>query len=208
MKTMNLIAVLLIGILIVGCSTTSTQRGQRSGLIGFSGKRLITYTDPSQPVDPGQTGLEGINGQSGPITLGTIADSEARKDSLEAIKTISENESVGIWGRGARGLGGRGINPNNNRAPAIEGVNGGFGRMENPFTYPIKVYVRGLGSPYVFRPGEVLELIVPHGRYEVVIYNGETGQLIGAEKLDTSYRTKQGDKEYDFNIRLDGNDLH
>lgn len=211
MKVMNCLAVLLIVVLMVGCSTTSSNFASMSGF-GFGGKRVIEQADPSRPVDPGQTGLAGINGQSGPyaaaVTLGTISNPEARKDSLEAIKTISENESIGIWGRGARVRGGQGLIGQNNRAPAIEGVNVGFGRMENPFPYPIKVYIRGLGSPHLFRPGEVLELHVPHGRYELVIYNAETGQLIGAEKLDTSYRSKLGDKSYDFNIWLDGNDLH
>lgn len=186
---------LLAVMFLAGCSTTMTPFGT-SSVLGIGG--MAKYADPSQKVDPSQTAYKGAEGHAAALALGDIENPEARADAKEAMIAVSENTS--IWGRGSRGMGTVGIN---GQLPIIAGSNGAFGRMYNPFEYPITVLVRGLGSPYTFGPGEEQELLVPPGKYDVVVYNAETRQLMGHNELNTAYRRKVGDKVYDFNIRLD-----
>ncbi|NCN07788.1 hypothetical protein GW933_03830 [Candidatus Falkowbacteria bacterium] len=193
-----LILVVIFEIMLIsGCATTMTPVGIQSGL--WTGNKVPMY-DPSQKVDPSQTANKGADGHAAALALGDIQNPEARTDAKEAMIAISENNS--FWGRGsgAIGIGGQ--------VPALAGQNGGFGRLYNPFEYPIRVIIRGLGSAYTFGPGEEQELLVPQGKYDVIVYNAESGQLIGHDTLDTSRRMKTGDKIYDFNIRLDGVDIH
>ncbi|MDO8669470.1 MAG: hypothetical protein Q7K65_04210 [Candidatus Buchananbacteria bacterium] len=195
--------VMLFVILFCGCSTTSSPFGLYSGL-GIGGGKMATYADPRLKVDPSQVAYKSSDGYAAALALGDISDPEARADAKDAMIAISDNSS--IWNRGSRNFGAtRGVS---DQAPALAGFDGGFGRIYNPFEYPVTVLIRGLGSPYTFGPGEEQELAVPYGRYDVVVYNAETGQLIGHERLDTSRRMKTGDHVYDFNIRLDGTDIH
>lgn len=183
--------------IISGCATTITPSGMQSGL--WTGNKVPMY-NPSQKVDPSQTANKGSDGHAAALALGDIQNPEARADAKEAMIAISENN--GFWSRGMRGV------SHNGQPPALAGTGGGFGRLYNPFEYPITVMIRGLGSPYTFGPGEEQELLVPHGKYDVIVYNTDSGQLIGHDTLDTSRRMKVGDKIYDFNIRLDGEDIH
>lgn len=197
MKQMLAVMVLMVVVLAAfGCSTTTTQFGMSSGMGG--GQRMAVYADPSRRVDPSQTAYKGASGHAAALALGDITDTEARQDAKEAMIAISENSS--FWNRGGRGLNSVGAS---GQVPTLAGTSGAFGRMYNPFEHPITVLIRGLGSPYTFGPGEEQEFSIPFGRYDVVVYNTETGQLMGHNKLDTSYRRKVGDKIYDFNMRVD-----
>lgn len=194
--TWSLIMVFLM-IFVSSCATTITPSGIQSGL--WTGNKVPIY-DPSQKVDPSQTANKSADGHAAALALGDIQDTAARADAKEAMIAISDNN--GLWGRSMRSIG------YNGQPPALAGTSGGFGRLYNPFEYPITVLIRGLGSPYTFGPGEEQELLVPYGKYDVIVYNTESGQLIGHDTLDTSRRMKVGDKIYDFNIRLDGEDIH
>lgn len=110
MRKFFLMFSLLLVVLGVGCSTTSTPFASHGELLQFSGREALKKVDPSAKIDPSQTAMVGINGPAGPyaaaIGAGSINDPEARTETLEAIKTISDNESYGGWGR--RGTGGHG----------------------------------------------------------------------------------------------------
>lgn len=195
----NLVILVVMVCLLAGCATTVTPFGTTSGL-GIGGGEMAKYADPTKKVDPSQTAYKGADSHAAALALGDIQDPAARADAKEALIAVSENTG---WG----GTFGRGRGVRSGVAPTIAGTNGGYGRLYNPFEYPIMVQIRGLGSPYTFGPGEEQELLVPYGKYDIVVYNAESGQLIGHDQIDTSHQTKVGDKVYDFNVRLDGTDI-
>ncbi|HNW09119.1 MAG TPA: hypothetical protein PK619_02395 [bacterium] len=103
MRKMFLAMCLLAVVAAFGCSTTSTPFASHGELLQFSGREALKKVDPTAKIDPSQTAMVGINGPAGPyaaaIGAGSISDSKARTETLEAIKTISDNESYGGWGR-------------------------------------------------------------------------------------------------------------
>jgi len=188
------VMIALVSLLLVGCATTVTPNGTQIGI--WTGNKMKKY-DPNIKVDSSQIANSGAYSHAVALALADIKDPEARADAKEAMIAISGNNPANIWRNGT------GIN--SNRPPAVLGVRGAFGRMYNPNKFPVRVAIRGLGSPYVFGPGEQLELVVPYGQYEVWTYNAETGSFLGKDKLDTSRRRfRVGDVTYDFQVSLDG----
>jgi len=199
----ELVTLVVVAVLLAGCATTITPNGLQSGI--WTGNKVPMY-NPSQRVDPSQTAYKGVEGHAAALALGDIDNPEARTDAKEAMIAISENAS--FWGRGSRGIGGFSTTNINGRAPVIAGTSGAYGRMYNPFEYPITVVIRGLGSPYTFGPGEEQELLLPHGKYDVVVYNTESRQLMGHNHFGTLFERKYADKVYNFNVRLDAESAH
>ncbi len=196
-----LVAIIFV-FLIAGCSTIDTQFGRYSGL-GIGSGQIGQNANPTLKVDPSQTAYKGAEGHAAALALGDIADPVARADAKEAMIAVSENDN--IWNRGVRGSnsGNIGAVDERGRSAVIAGISGAYGRMYNPFEYPITVVIVGLGSPYTFGPGEVQELLIPHGDYDAVVYNTSLHQMMGHNHFDTSTQKKWDDKIYNFIVRLD-----
>lgn len=198
----GLISMIVGLIFMAGCSTIDTQFARYSGL-GLGAGQLGELSDPTLKVDPSQTAYKGAEGHAAALALGDIVDPLARADAKEAMIAVSENDN--IWNRGIRGSnsGNIGTVDERGRSPVIAGTSGAYGRMYNPYEYRITVVIVGLGSPYTFGPGEVQELLIPHGEYDAVVYNTTSHQLMGHNHFGTSTQKKWADKIYNFIVRLD-----
>lgn len=200
-----LIVLVLVGLLATGCMTIDTPHGSQKSY-GWSSNQMAKHADPTQKIDPSQTAWKGYDGHAAALALGDIKDPAARADAKEAMIAVSENSNMNIWGYSKSGSNKVIGVMADGRPPTVLGSSGAFGAMYNPNKFPIIVQIRGLGSPYTFRPGETVKLIVPHGKYQIWVYNAETKNLLGTnDKLDTKWgRHRRGDKTYDFIVRLDG----
>lgn len=195
MKRFGILVMMCVLVLCSGCMTSGGQWGQGGGLWS-TGAGSAEINDPSRRVDPGQIAARDPGPYGAALGIGNIQDPAARNDAKEALQTVSENQNM-FWG------GSRSGQLPNGKAPAVAGSTNAFGKLINSFDYPINVVVKGAGSGQSFGPGQEVELLLPHGRYTVALYNS-AGNLIGQEQIDTSRRTRRGDVVYDFYVRLDG----
>ncbi len=110
MRSNGLTLILVMAVIFVGCSTTRSPLFSHEDKFQFSGREALGRIDPGAKVDPSQAGVLGINGPSGSyaavIAAASIYDPLARTEALEAIKTISDNESYGFGRHGRVGRGG------------------------------------------------------------------------------------------------------
>lgn len=172
MNKRDLLFLLSIGLLLVllvllsGCTTTMDRWGSQSDLGVFTGHTRAKYSDPSRPVDPGQVAAIGINGPSGPyaaaVAVGAIKDPKTQELVANTITQISASEN--IYGYGGRGFGRGGAVRRDNRLA--------LGMVSNDSNYSLLLAIPRVGNLSI-NPGEHLEIEVPRGIYLVDAYHND-----------------------------------
>jgi hypothetical protein len=199
MKNLKILFIVGLVVLVVsGCTTSRGQWGSGSGPF-LVGAGSADNNDPSRKVDSGQIAARDVGPYGAALGIGSISDPDARTDAKEALETVSANQN-NFWGSGG-GIGGSRIS---GRAPTVLGSNKAYGKFLNTFDYPIKVFVKGIGSAHTFGPGQELDMFLPHGKYTLVLYDSQGVKISENEQVDTRRPIRLGDTAYDFYVRLDG----